>query len=185
MSGQLLVEHCSPTLAGIKTGNLFKVSISEGEDLTGEIREFNRAFAKKGLRIVPVKKTGDYYLIYVYRPQYLVRDLNNPDARSILSRKGYELKGSKYILAQLVKHLSKDADFPHEIGLFLGYPPADVLGFMNDPRKGVMCTGSWKAYSNPEEARKTFSRYSKCRDVYKRLYKNGRTLDQLTVNTER
>lgn len=29
MSEELIIEHCSPTLAGIKTGSLFSVKIKE------------------------------------------------------------------------------------------------------------------------------------------------------------
>ena len=46
-------------------------------------------------------------------------------------------------LARLIERL-KDADeFPHEIGLFLGYPPEDVEGFIQEPN-GQKYTGIWK-----------------------------------------
>lgn len=38
----------------------------------------------------------------------------------------------------------------NEVGLFLGYPPEDVRCFMNDSRRGVKCTGCWKAYGDEE-----------------------------------
>ncbi len=41
MSEEYIVEQCSPTLAGIKTGNLFKVTLSEGENLEPEICRMN------------------------------------------------------------------------------------------------------------------------------------------------
>lgn len=56
---------------------------------------------------------------------------------------------------------------PDEIGLFLGYPPEDVEGFLNDPCKGVKICGCWKAYGNEAEARKAFEKIRKCNDVYK------------------
>ena len=36
MPEQFLIEHCSPTLAGLKTGNLFPVSTEPGEDIEKE-----------------------------------------------------------------------------------------------------------------------------------------------------
>lgn len=33
MPEQLLIDQCSPTLAGLKTGNMFPVSIEPGQDI--------------------------------------------------------------------------------------------------------------------------------------------------------
>ena len=183
MPDQLIIEHCSPTLAGLKTGSLFSVKACKTSNLNEEIRQLNKVLLKKGLRAVLVQKAGDFALVYIYRPDYLERDLRHPDAVRILEEKGYESGDSSRCLVQLVRHLLEDKSFPHEIGLFLGYPPEDVLGFMRDPSKGVKCTGCWKAYGNEEEARKTFARFRKCTEIYKREINEGKTLDDLIVKT--
>ena len=71
--------------------------------------------------------------------------------------------------------------FPHEIGLFLDYPLVDVIGFIRNTGKNCKCSGCWKAYGNAKEAEKTFCRYKKCREIYPRLWENGRSVLQLTV----
>lgn len=182
MSEQFVISHASPTLAGIKTGNMFTVKVDKGTDIYQEIRELNAILKKKGLRVIPLKRTSTYALIYIYRPGHLKKDLDNPTARRILINKGYGDSKAEVLITQLVSRLNEDGEFPHEIGLFLGYPPADVECFMNNPCSGVECSGCWKAYSNPEAARKTFSMYKKCTDVYQRLNKNGKSLYQLTVS---
>ena len=181
MSEQFLIKHASPTLAGIKTGNMFTVRFEKGSDIYSIVRGWNAILTKKGLRVIPLKKTAASALIYVYRPGNLRRDLSDPRAVSILKDKGYNMEKKECLIPQLIRHLSEDDTFPHEIGLFLGYPPSDVLCFMNNPCDGVKCSGCWKAYSDAEDAEKTFSRYRKCTDVYTRLYNNGRSLSQLTV----
>ena len=80
-------------------------------------------------------------------------------------------------------YLGRDEGFPHEIGLFLGYPPSDVECFMKDPYKGVKCCGCWKAYSEPEKAVKIFRKYKQCTEIYREMNKNGKTLAQLAVYT--
>ena len=55
MGDQLLISLCSPTLAGIKTGNLFTVDIDDWDSFNKEVRDFNYRFAKKVLRMIPVK----------------------------------------------------------------------------------------------------------------------------------
>ena len=183
MIRKALVEYCAPTLAGIKTGNIFSVR-NDHTDVNGEIRELNGILVSRGLRLVPMRNTGNRTLIYLYRPKRLRRDLGNPGAIEILKEKGYSCGNSDGCLAELVRHLKSDDDFPHEIGLFLGYPPSDVKGFMEDPCKGVKCIGYWKVYSNECEARKTFEKYKKCTAIYHKESQCGKPLEALIVNTQ-
>jgi len=71
--------------------------------------------------------------------------------------------------------------FPHEIGVFLGYPLEDVLGFIENGGRNCLSCGCWKVYSNECEALKAFERYEKCRAVYQRLFASGCPLTRLTV----
>ena len=181
MSSEQLVRNCAPTLAGIKTGSLYTLYTSSEEDYRHDIAVFNRFMNKKGLRIVPLKVCESYVLIYLYRPSILRRDLEDPLALKILSERGYSLKGPDRSVADLIRKMREDREFPHEIGLFLGYPPSDVLEFIKDPHAGYTDVGYWKVYSNVENARAVFRRYRKCTEEYGRMYKSGRTLEQLIV----
>ena len=49
MPEQLLIDHCSPTLAGLKTANMFQVSLEEGASIQDELRELNRLLREKGI----------------------------------------------------------------------------------------------------------------------------------------
>ncbi len=181
MGDQLLIRLCSPTFAGLKTGNLFSVDIKDREKFNAEVREFNRRFACKGIRMIPVKYSKKHVLIYVYRPKMLKRDFANEEVCRVLKEKGYSYSNADRCVAQLVKHLEQDSGFPHEIGLFLGYPVDDVLGFMRSSREGVKYTGVWKVYSNKDAALETFDRYKRCTEIYKKAHNNGVSLDELTV----
>ncbi len=181
MSEEYVVEQCSPTLAGIKTGNLFKVALSEGENLEPEICRMNRQLVRKGLRMVPLKKTKTYALIYIYRPKLLKRDLQDPKAVFILHKKAYDSHTPEECVSELAKRMKREEEFPHEVGLFLGYPPSDVEMFMENPWKDVKYCGCWKAYSDPEGAKCAFRRYRKCTEVYCDLFKKGKSLAQLAV----
>ncbi len=120
-------------------------------------------------------------LIYVYRKSHLEADLNRPGVRRFLTKYGYEHMDVEYALGLLKERLKESGSFPHEIGLFLGYPLGDVIGFINNAGKNCKCMGCWKVYCNECEAVKKFAKYRKCRAVYSRLWKNGRTVWQLTV----
>lgn len=181
MLEELIIEQCSPTLAGLKTGNLFSVSVGDETSMICEIRELNRCLKEKGLRIVYLRKTAGTALIYMYRPDYLKRDFNDQIARDLLEERGYRYSRPESCVKRLVARLKEGAGFPHEIGLFLGYPPSDVVCFMKSPCEGVQCCGCWKAYSNPESAQETFRKYKKCTDIYRVMNRRGKSLNQLAV----
>lgn len=183
MGDQLLIRLCSPTLAGIKTGNLFSVECDDRAEFNCEVREFNMRLKSKGIRMIPVKYSKGHVLIYLYRPDYLKRDFTNDEVCRILKEKGYSYHNADRCVAELAMHLNKDASFPHEIGLFLGYPVADVLGFMKSPDKGVKYTGFWKVYGDEDYALKTFEKYKKCTEIYSRAHRNGTSLEQLAVES--
>ncbi len=182
MADEYLINYCAPTLAGIKTGSLFTIYPDPEEDIYGEIRRLNHLLRKKGLRAVLCKKCKRYALLYVYRPEMLKKDLKDPGAVSILSDRGYDYENTDICLAQLIKHIDSDKSFPHEIGLFLGYPASDVSGFIRDSRTGVKCCGCWKVYSDKDRAEKIFKKYKRCTDTYRKLFKKGMTIEQLAVN---
>ena len=49
--------------------------------------------------------------------------------------------------------------FPHEIGLFLEYPLADIEGFIEHQGKDALESGYWKVYGDVEQARAAFRLY--------------------------
>ena len=77
MSENYLIDLCAPTLAGIKTASLMSIQYKNIQESRDDIREMNQMFAKKGLRAVPLKFRAGRALIYVYRPAWLKRDLQN------------------------------------------------------------------------------------------------------------
>ena len=121
-------------------------------------------------------------LIYVVRLRRLQADLSDPAVGEFLSSFGYTSKNAIDALLILRQHLMQSGTFPHEIGIFLGYPLADVKGFIINHGHNCLCCGDWKVYSDPENAVKTFRRYCKCKQIYRRMWEQGKDLRQLTVS---
>jgi len=181
MSEELMVRHCSPTLAGIKTANLISCRVTSKKALYDEIRRLNRRLGRKGLRIFPLKVTDTKALIYVYRPAKLIRDLADPRAYELMRRFGYDTSSINRCLMELSRRLSESDEFPHEIGLFLGYPPEDVEGFIDNNAEGCKFVGIWKVYGDEIAARKLFEKYRKCTAVYTSHWQMGKPVERLTV----
>ena len=83
------------------------------------------------------------------------------------------------ILTRFFQRLRETNGFPHEIGLFLGYPPRDVLAFLGEISAPCLLCGYWKVYFNVEEAKQLFAQYDHCREAYCKAYQEGHTVSQL------
>ena len=191
MFEQELIEHCSPTLASIKAASLFTYPYKSLKELHLRVTYWNSKMKRKGMTfdILSENVGVNKALIYVYRRADLEKILNRDEIRSFLLNHGYliddnEIVGGvncENIILQLKKKFEKLNQFPHEIGIFLGYPIGDVKGFIENHGCNCKCTGYWKVYCNEEEATKTFRKYKKCRDIYMNLWISGRSVMQLTV----
>lgn len=181
MSEELLVKHCSPTLAGMKTGNMFGCLFTDEHEMRECVRCWNRTLTKKGLRVVPLRFQNGRALIYVYRPARLNADLQHNLAEQLLQKRGYCTENSQRCVSHLISRLGEYEEFPHEIGLFLGYPPEDVHGFIENRADGFKCVGCWKVYGDAQAAQKTFEKYKKCTDVYCEQFAKGSSIERLIV----
>ena len=81
----------------------------------------------------------------------------------------------------LARRFRESGEFPHEVGLFLSYPPEDVKGFIDHRANNFKCAGLWKVYGDEEKARSLFAKYKKCTEIYCALWQNGSKLEQLAV----
>ena len=191
MFEQELIEHCSPTLASIKAASPFTYTYKSLKELHVRVTYWNSKMKRKGITfdILSENVGVNKALIYVYRRADLEKILNRDEISKFLLKQGYliddnEIDGEvncEKIILQLKKKFEKLNQFPHEIGIFLGYPIGDVKGFIENHGCNCKCTGYWKVYCNEEEATKTFRKYKKCRDIYMNLWISGRSVMQLTV----
>ena len=181
MLERYLIEHCSPTLASVKTANLFTWSFAPEEMPEQQVRYWNQELQARGISLVVLRVQNQKALMYVCRKQRLQERLDDPKVQNFLGKYGYVQKDADYALQRLKERLAKAEGFPHEIGVFLDYPLEDVVGFIENAGQNYKCSGCWKVYCNECETRKLFAKYKKCREIYSRLWENGRSVLQLTV----
>ena len=177
MSEELIVRHCAPTLANLKTGSLFVCPITDRPSFFSSLRSLNELLVPKGLRALPLRIREYSALVYLYRPSRLKKDLEDPAAIKILQDHGYSCYGK--CLPKLIERVRTSEEFPHEIGLFLGYPPEDVQGFLD--HRPCKYSGCWKVYGDENKAKKTFDLYKKCERVYCQQLAQGIDIKRLTV----
>ena len=180
MSDELVVRHCAPTLASLKAGSLFGCCYKKQEEMKDAVRSMNHRLSGLGLRIIPLRYTNGRALIYVYRPRLLSEALEDQDACRLLRENGYRCSRPEQCLIHLIDRLRDSEEFPHEIGLFLGYPPADVDGFIHRHDECIF-TGTWKVYADVEHAKQLFEQYRQCTDRCLHCLANGKTLESMAT----
>ena len=180
MSDELILRQASPTLAGLKTGSLFTVPYRSEKELRADVADINRRLAPKGvyLRVLRVRRRA---LLYLYRPSYLSRDFSQAEAAQLLRQYGYAAEDAEQCLERLGERLRIEDCFPHEIGLFLSYPPEDVRGFIEHRDQGCKCVGCWRVYGDEQAARCRFAQYKQCTSCYLRQHAQGQPLERLAV----
>lgn len=176
-----LVEQCAPTLARIKTGSLFMADCGTEDDLQMEFIRCRNVLTPRDVHIVLMRVNEGKALVYVYRGKRLEQDLSCPCRREFLKSCGYKDFGAEEAVRTLRQRMDEGGAFPHEIGIFLGYPLGDVEGFVANCGKNCLLCGPWKVYSNVMEAQRQFVLLRKCTEIYRRLYVQGRSLERLTV----
>lgn len=190
MTHEQLVMFCSPTLAGLKTGSLFNCTYKLQDDgaplareaVISEFRELNQDLNPKGLRVIPLLLRQKSVLTYMYRPTELEKDFRDPAVRALLDELGYEGLGTEQCITRLQERLNdREKEFPHEIGLFLGYPVEDVRGFIEQGSDRFKCNGCWKVYGDERAAKELFCKYDRCTACYLNQLAAGTDLCKLAV----
>ena len=161
-----LATHCAPVLLGKKPAALFPER-SLPDTCPWELLHH------QGFRTVRLYWRGQTPLIFVYHPDLLAASLANEATHSTLGGMGYPIQKSwRALLGCLYRRFRDSASFPQEVGFFLGYPPEDVLGFMQCPKGNKLC-GVWKVYGDEDQAVMRFDEYARCRTALLTHIQNG------------
>ena len=135
---QTLAWHCAPSLACIKAADLLTWTVEgrEGADLLSHYADL---LSRRGIRLYVLGARRGRTLLLIFRPRRLDCWLAQANVREMLDRAGYPVScGTEAMLAHLRRRL-QGGEFPHEIGLFLGYPPGDVEGFLGTAAATASC----------------------------------------------
>lgn len=167
-----MVWHCAPVLVGLKAAGVLSLAAESEGELTGLAERYNVLLEEKGLRFLPLCRCRNRQLLLIYREEPLTRALERPMACTILVKAGYPVgEPLPRLLWKLMERIETSEEFPHEVGLFLDYPPEDVEGFLNDPGgMGCQLCGCWKVYHDAEGVRRRFRQFRQCRQCRNPLW---------------
>ncbi len=176
-----LVRHCAPTLAGLKAGNLFCLDIANGVVLCNVLARWNQLLNPKGVTARIIAERGGRYFIYVYRNSALQNLGYSHEVCNFLKGFGYSCFDTESLLNFFKVRMMRSVCFPHEVGVFLGYPLDDVKDFIAYGGKNYKLIGCWKVYNDVPNSMHIFEVYKKCHKIFNERFEQGDSLEELTV----
>ena len=177
--GFRVVTQCAPVLKGVKISNLITMK-------PGGWRKIRAYLKKSRIICIPLYADAEKEVLFLYRYDQLERHLKNREVREFLRSCGYESFEVASVLVRLRRRYQLYAgiskEFPHELGVLLGYPVGDVQGFIDNRGENSLTSRYWKVYQNPKEAEKIFDLYDRVKEQALREIMCGRTLSHVAVS---
>lgn len=168
-----LAFQCAPLLTGMKVSNLFIVQACHKVVV---IEIFHNTLISHYV----LYETREKVVLLLYNKESLQVYLNRSEVNMLMTHYGYK---SNLVLNVLKEFSNKYSyymiyrgEFPHEIGLILGYPVEDVKGFIDNEGKGSLYTGYWKVYSDLQATLELFERYNHAKKLLIQLVKQGTSI---------
>ncbi len=158
----MLLCFAAPTISGIKASCLINFC-RKGEDVRTVWQKCSEGWLcslKVQALLLNEHCPCMNALVLIYKRELVARALCCDEACALLSEYGYPLHDVDACLECLRKKFR--TGFPHEIGLFLDYPPEDVRGFIEKREaQKLSCPCCWKVYGNVQKAVQAFRKYKR------------------------
>lgn len=205
----LLANYCMPTLLKMKPACLFRLSKKntwKTENFLTKLEETLNSFHSKYKILY---ENSLMLVVLTYNNELLKEVVTNKEGHNFLQAMGYSWHGldmddilntlkqrywtyienSKSItfnsvngLTNLQETNSCNNEFPHEIGIILGYPVMDVKDFMRYNGKNYLLCGYWKVYHDVNSARYIFAKYNEVREKALKCILEGKKLQDYYLN---
>ena len=145
----------APILRGLKPAELLSLQFQRKGCLTCFQKNKDSFFRALGLSFLEIRERENSLLLLIYDREQLEKRLAEIRQKALLTSRGYLLESSlDRVLAHLKSRFGRES-FPHEVGLFLGYPEKDVASFIALGGENFSYCRHWKVYHDVPEAKRT------------------------------
>ncbi len=157
-----IATQCAPLLAGLKPSNLLIIQENEKNNLDKVLRNTRFSYFR-------LSKTDGREVYLLYTASELMYYLTDPEVQKLLKELGHTEYGLQELLKSIGEkyeaHQRYGTEFPHELGLVLGYPVVDVRGFIQHDGKNFLYSGYWKVYGNLKGTRRLFKEFGRAKEI--------------------
>lgn len=186
-----LVKTSAAVLAGVKPASLF--SFCEPADAEPSCarcvtRAFACSLARVGLKLAVLFRANGRTGFLLYWEHMVDELLASVENRAFLAALGYEPASPRELISALRERLcayhepgKRRREYPHEVGLILGYPLEDVRGFMEGGLSET-CRGPWRVYGDRQAAERRFDVLKAHERSCRERFENGASLADLLAS---
>ena len=153
---RFLMVKTAAVRAGLKPGALLRVrrcyrmsGATQKDRICLHQREI---LAELRLAFKILKEGPESALVLFYDRHQLAETLRAEPNRIYLAQHGYPETGRMELYLDLLARRFASIPFPHEVGLFIGYPLKDVAGFMGNGARTPVERGDWQVFGDPRES---------------------------------
>ena len=168
-----LIEILGPVILGSKPAEILNLSCKDNNKETklNDIKSFFSNCTRLSYEIINIQD-GGVRIVFINKDS-LSKVLSNKKCLNFLKFVGYPSNYDldKYINVLIDKLNTKD--FPHEIGIFLGYPLKDVVGFMGYGKYKFCKTRYWRVYGDESISDDVYNKFISDRHTMKTLLENN------------
>lgn len=149
-----LLVRLAPVILGVKPAGLLR--LTDCRQTGGKQHDLfclhqPEILAALQLRCRILRRNSENLVVFFFREGSLERVLSEPRNAEFLAGRGYR-RGAE--LAELEFRCRNESGFPHEIGVFLGYPLKDVRGYIENPDACLaLPRGLWRVAGEPRPNR--------------------------------
>lgn len=165
-----ILKLIGATILGIKPAELINVKIGSGFEECKKILinypEIHYLKIKR-LKLEPRIQT------FFYHQSLLTEIFRKKANKRFLIEMGYDPTNKLGENLEILKMRLREDNFPHEIGLFLGYPLKDVLGFMGKFSLELVKVKGWRYYGSISISEKHYNNYYFAKNYFKEVMESS------------
>lgn len=171
-----LILQCAPLIVGLRISNLFIVP-------NRDVRRICMLLRDSSISYYIIHRTAEKTTMFLFYPDRLETYFQDSDVRRFLSGMGYHNFGLREVMFGFCKRYADyrcgTEDFPHELGLLLGYPLEDVEGYIRNEGDNALYTGYWKVYAHVAEKCRLFRMFELAKETLIALVNNGVSVPEI------
>lgn len=175
-SGQFLewlTTELAPTIRGSKPATILTFMNSTYQATLTIWRQYgSKVLRNSTVQFMPLRCSPKLETVLFYRADAMNQCIIDKHHSDFLSGLGYPVEeGVEACIALLCQRFRHSC--PHEIGILLGIPLKDVLGFMEKTNLPLTCRREWCIYGNPDVSLAAMGRFADDKNYVSCLIADG------------
>lgn len=171
-----LALQCAPLITGLKISNMLIVAKEDERSVRTILR-------RTGISCYRLLQNDKKITFLLFHRKQLEKFLEIKEVSEVFYKEGYtEIHLGRILRVFQIRYqayMEGAKVFPHEMGLLLGYPVEDVIGFMLYGGKNSLYSGYWKVYEDVAKKLALFKKFEMAKELLIQLVSKGVSMEEI------